>query len=68
MNGQSTGDTERIEITHDQRKRLDRIKEECTEGGQLPPPTDKLILDSLMDTWDAVDRGLYSGTDQEDQE
>lgn len=50
-----------IEITERQRKRLDGIRSECTGAlGELPPPDDQEMLDSLMDTWDAVGEGHYS--------
>jgi hypothetical protein len=57
--GMQTGGTEQIELTDRQRKRLDRIKSECAND-HLPEPSDQLMLSSLMDTWDAVDEGLYA--------
>jgi hypothetical protein len=54
-------DGEEIEITGQQRERLDRIRAECTCDGDLPEPTDQMMLGSLMDTWDAVNDGYYSG-------
>lgn len=54
-----------LELTDRQRERLDRIKAECKEADPgLPEPTDTQIVDSLLDTWDAVDDGLYA-TSQE---
>lgn len=54
-------DTEslRIELTERQRQRLDRIKAECADES-VPEPSDELMFDSLMDTWDAVGDGHYS--------
>lgn len=50
-----------LELTDRQRERLDRIKYECKEADPgLPEPTDEQVLRSLLDTWDAVDEGLYS--------
>lgn len=58
--GTSGQQTEQIEISEKQRERFERIKAECTDDGHLPEPTDKQMMESLMDTWDAVDDGLYS--------
>lgn len=51
---------DQIELTDQQRERFERIKSECTDGGRLPEPTDSAMLDSLMDTWDAVNEGYYT--------
>ena len=60
----SYGDgTDRIELTDRQRERINDIKQECTEGGQIPEPTEEHIISSLLDTWDAVNQGLYAVTD-----
>lgn len=50
-----------IELTDRQRERLNEIKAECTgEGiGNLPEPTDQMMLSALLDTWDAVGDGHY---------
>lgn len=53
-----------IELTAAQRERFDRIRRECAEGGRLPPPSDGAMLDSLMDTWDAVGDGHYDDAPQ----
>lgn len=52
-----------IELTTRQRQRLDDIKTECAGDGigQLPEPTDEMMISSLLDTWDAVNDGYYSG-------
>lgn len=51
-----------IELTPRQRERLDAIKVECKEADpNLPEPSDTQIMGSLLDTWDAVGDGLYSG-------
>jgi hypothetical protein len=55
---------DRIELTEQQRERLEKIKQECTDGGRLPTPADSLMIDSLLDTWDAVSEGLYTGAGQ----
>jgi len=49
-----------FELSERQRERLESIKEECTEGGSMPKPTDELMLKGLMDTWDAVKERHYS--------
>jgi len=62
--GNCAGGIDRIEMTERQRERLEEIKQECTDGGRLPKPADSEIIDSLMDTWDAVNQGLYTGSDR----
>lgn len=58
--GQST---EEIELTERQRRRFEQVREECDAPG-VPEPTDAQVVDGLLDTWDAVNRGLYAeGTD-----
>lgn len=52
-----------IYLNERQHERFERIKEECTEGGHAPKPSDGAMLDSLMDTWDAVGDGHYSDND-----
>lgn len=59
MTDTTTDDAGHIKLTGRQRERFDRIKAECTNE-HLPEPADELMLKSLMDTWDAVDEGLYS--------
>ena len=50
-----------IELTDRQRERIEAIKDECKEADPgCPRPSDELIVSSLLDTWDAVDDGLYS--------
>lgn len=50
-----------IELTDRQRERLEVIKQECKDANPgLPKPTDEQIMGSLLDTWDAVDKGIYS--------
>lgn len=51
--------TERIKIPEKYRDRFDRIKAEC-ETVHLPEPSDEQMLESLMDTWDAVKDGQYA--------
>jgi hypothetical protein len=51
--------SKKIELTELQRKRLEEIKEECSDPF-TPQPTDSQILSSLLDTWDAVNKGHYS--------
>ena len=58
-------DKDQIELTERQRKRFDRIKRQCTDGGRLPEPTDQAVVEGLLDTWDAVDDGLYAVTEDE---
>lgn len=53
-------ETDHLELSERQRERFDRIKSECSND-HLPEPTDDQMLKSLLDTWDAVDDGLYSG-------
>lgn len=56
--------SETVELTDRQRNRLDAIKGECKEADPgLPEPTDEQIIDSLLDTWDAVNNGRYSKND-----
>ena len=61
----STDGTDRIELTDRQRERINDIKQECTEGGRIPEPTDEQIISSLLDTWDAVNQGLYAKTERD---
>jgi hypothetical protein len=50
-----------IELTYRQRERIESIKDDCKEADPgCPRPTDEQIVKSLLDTWDAVDDGLYS--------
>lgn len=50
-----------IELTDRQRKRIESIKDECKEADPgLPRLTDDQVLSSLLDTWDAVNEGVYS--------
>jgi hypothetical protein len=51
----------RIELTDRQRERIESIKDECKEADPgLPRLTDEQVVSSLLDTWDAVNEGLYS--------
>lgn len=52
--------SDEIEVTDRQRERIEQIKQECTEGGSVPEPTDGEVIDSLLDTWDAVNDGHYT--------
>jgi ribosomal protein L37AE/L43A len=65
MSDASATDIDRIELTARQRERLEEIKEECTDDGRFPKPADSLMIDSLLDTWDAVSDGLYTGSAQD---
>jgi len=48
-------------LTDEQEQRFEAIKQECKEADpNLPEPTDKQVMDSLLDTWDAVNDGLYT--------
>lgn len=49
-----------IELTGRNRARFDRIKQEC-KNDHVPAPSDEELLKSLLDTWDAVGDGHYSG-------
>ncbi|WP_176548351.1 hypothetical protein [Natrinema sp. CBA1119] len=49
-----------LEISDRQRERFERVRDECTND-ELPVPTDDQIMKSLIDTWDAVSDGHYSG-------
>lgn len=60
-----TDDEDCIELTERQRRRLAEIKQECTEGGRVPEPSDQTMFSSLLDTWDAVNEGLYSETNDQ---
>ena len=51
-----------LELTDRQRKRLESIKAECSDP-HIPEPTDSAMVSSLLDTWDAVNDGYYSGYD-----
>ena len=53
-----------IELTPRQQRRLEKIREECNDA-HTPPPTDRQLLSSLMDTWDAVNDGHYSGVNND---
>ena len=53
------GDVDKIALSDRQRDRIEEIKSECA-GDHLPEPSDSAILDSLLDTWDAVGEGLYT--------
>lgn len=58
-----------IELTKRQLERIDEIKKECTEGGSVPEPSTEMVVSSLLDTWDAVNDGLYSddGNSEDDK-
>jgi ribosomal protein L37AE/L43A len=58
----STPDTDRIQVTERQRERLEAIKQEGTSDGRFPKPDDSQIIDSLLDTWEALNNGQYSET------
>jgi hypothetical protein len=50
-----------IELTDRQRERIEEIKDECKEADPgCPRPTDEQVMESLLDTWDAVGDGFYS--------
>jgi hypothetical protein len=59
----STNGTERIKISEQQRERFDAIRESC-QTDHIPAPSDQQMFGSLLDTWDAVDDGLYTDADQ----
>lgn len=61
MSDRQKAEIDQIELTERQRKRFNRIKRQCTDGGRLPEPSDQAIVDGLLDTWDAVKDGHYSG-------
>ena len=51
--------SETITLTDEQKERIEQIKQESTEGGQVPPLPTHAVIDSLLDTWDAVQEGHY---------
>lgn len=58
----SEGERYQIELTERQRERFEAIRAECKEADpDLPAPTDEQLFSSLLDTWDAVGEGFYSG-------
>jgi len=59
--------TDTIELSERQRRRLDEIKAECADD-HTPGPTDSEMLSSLLDTWDAVNEGLYSSKEDNDEQ
>jgi len=48
-----------ITVTDERLERFNRLKDEASEDG-VPDLSADQFLASLMDTWDAVDRGHYS--------
>lgn len=49
-----------IELTDRQVERIDSIRAELKEAEPgVPPPSREQIIDSLLDTWDAIGRGHY---------
>ena len=49
-----------ITLTDEQQERIAAIQEQSTEGGQVPELPVSAVIDSLLDTWDAVDDGHYT--------
>lgn len=58
--GRTPLEDDSLEITERQRERFEQVRGECTDD-ELPEPTDDQIMKSLIDTWDAVADGHYSG-------
>ena len=56
--------SETITLTDEQQERIEQIKQESTEGGQVPPLPTHAVIDSLLDTWDAVQEGYYEDSDK----
>ena len=56
--------SETITLTDEQQERIEQIKEKSTEGGQVPPLPTHAVIDSLLDTWDAVQEGHYEEPDE----
>lgn len=54
-----------IELSKRHRERFEQVREECDESG-VPKPTDEQVMKGLLDTWDAVNDGHYSGIERED--
>lgn len=55
-----------IGVDEDTRKRFMRLKESVDDADpSLPPQTANSFLNSLMDTWEAVDEGKYSEWDED---
>lgn len=62
-------ESRQIELTERQRERFDQIKADCKEADpHCPEPSDSDVLDSLLDTWDAVGDGLYADDDRQQEE
>ena len=53
-------DSDIIKLTDEQQKRIAAIQEQSTEGGQAPELSVSHVIDSLLDTWDAVEDGYYT--------
>lgn len=51
---------ETIKLTDEQQKRIAAIQEQSTDGGQVPELPVSEVIDSLLDTWDAVEDGYYT--------
>jgi len=48
------------QLTDRQRERIDEIRDELNEAEPgVPAPTREQVIDSLLDTWDAIGRGHY---------
>ena len=55
---------ETTELTDRQRERIDRIRDELEEAEPgVPRSTRGQVIDSLLDTWDALGDGYYHGSD-----
>lgn len=54
--------TDTTELTDRQIERIDSIQAELKEAEPgVPPPSREQIIDSLLDTWEAIGDGLYHG-------
>jgi hypothetical protein len=58
-------DSTGIELSDRQRERFEQVREECDDPS-VPEPTDEQVMKGLLDTWDAVNDGHYSGIDREE--
>lgn len=51
--------TERtIELDETREERFEHVREQIDEPS-MPTPTDKQVMECLLDTWDAVSSGYY---------
>lgn len=58
--------SDNIQLTDRQRERIERVRKDLkTAEPECPKPSGEQVIDSLLDTWDALQDGHYHGADTE---